>query len=98
VEKIEVLERDKSRVSPARTLASLAPGEAAVVVRISTACRGIERRRLMDLGIVPGTKIEFERRGLTGGLSAYRFRDTLIALREEQAEMIAVEEPAEVTV
>jgi DtxR family Mn-dependent transcriptional regulator len=74
-----------------KTLAELSPGGSGTVIRISPACRGIERRRLMDLGIVPGTHIEFERRGLTGGLAAYRLRDTVIALREEQAEMIAVE-------
>jgi DtxR family Mn-dependent transcriptional regulator len=74
----------------ARTLAGISPGEAVEVVGISPACRGLERRRLMDLGIVPGTRIEFERRGLTGGLAAYRVRDTLVALREEQTEMIRV--------
>jgi DtxR family Mn-dependent transcriptional regulator len=74
----------------ALTLAELEPGEVAEVDRISPACRGIERRRLMDLGIVPGTRIEFERRGLTGGLSAYRVRGTLIALREEQTSMISI--------
>jgi DtxR family Mn-dependent transcriptional regulator len=79
-----------------RTLADLHPGESAEVVRISPACMGVERRRLMDLGIVPGTQISFERRGLTGGLCAYRLRDTLVALREEQAGLIAVAEPAEV--
>lgn len=73
-----------------RTLAALEPGEAAVVARISPACRGIERRRLMDMGIVPGTTIEFERHGLTGGLCAYRVRGTVVALRAEQATMIAV--------
>jgi DtxR family Mn-dependent transcriptional regulator len=72
------------------TLASLQPGEAADVVRLSPACRGLERRRLMDLGIVPGTRITFERPGLTGGLSAYMIRDTVIGLREEQARLIRV--------
>jgi DtxR family Mn-dependent transcriptional regulator len=72
------------------TLASLTPGESADVVRLSAACRGLERRRLMDLGIVPGTRITFERRGLTGGLSAYMVRDTVIGLREEQARLIGV--------
>jgi len=77
------------------SLAGLVPGQSAEVVRISPACRGIERRRLMDLGIVPGTRIGFERRGLTGGLSAYRVRDALIALRTEQAALIAVTNVAE---
>ena len=73
------------------TLIDLQIGQSAEVVRISPACRGIERRRLMDLGIVPGTAISRERRSMTGGLSAYRVRGTLIALRREQAETIAVE-------
>jgi DtxR family Mn-dependent transcriptional regulator len=72
------------------TLASLGKGEAARVKRISPACRGLERRRLMDLGILPGTRIEYERRGLSGGLTSFRVRDTVIALREEQAMMIAI--------
>ena len=59
-------------------------------MRLSAACRGLERRRLMDLGIVPGTRVGLERRGLTGGLSAYRVRGTVIGLREEQARMIGV--------
>jgi DtxR family Mn-dependent transcriptional regulator len=71
-------------------LASLEPGETAEVTRISPLCRGLERRRLMDLGLVPGTRIRFERPGLTGGLKAYRVRGAVIALREEQARMIGV--------
>lgn len=77
--------------TPLPTLADLRIGQNAEVVRISPACRGIERRRLMDLGIVPGTAIARERRGMSGGLSAYRVRGTLIALRREQADAIAVE-------
>jgi DtxR family Mn-dependent transcriptional regulator len=74
----------------AETLASLRPRQSADVVRLSPACRGIERRRLMDLGIVPGTRVSLERRGLTGGLSAYQVRGTVIGLREEQARMIGI--------
>jgi DtxR family transcriptional regulator, Mn-dependent transcriptional regulator len=83
-------EETRSGSDAAATLASLQPGDAADVVRVSPACRGIERRRLMDLGIVAGTRVSLERRGLTGGLSAYRVRSTLIALREEQAAMIGI--------
>jgi DtxR family Mn-dependent transcriptional regulator len=74
-----------------RTLSALRPDETAQVIRLSPNCRGLERRRLMDMGIVPGTEISFERRGLTGGLCAYRVRGTVIALREEQTDMIAIE-------
>jgi DtxR family Mn-dependent transcriptional regulator len=86
------LRAEESVATPedASSLAALSPGESAEVVGISAACRGIERRRLMDLGVVPGTHIAFERRGLTGGLAAYRVRDTVVALREEQTAMILI--------
>lgn len=77
--------------APRLTLAEVKPGQRAEIIRISEACRGIERRRLMDLGLVPGTAISLERRGMTGGASAYRVRGTLIALRREQASTIGVE-------
>jgi DtxR family Mn-dependent transcriptional regulator len=72
------------------TLVDLGQGETAVVARISPACRGLERRRLMDLGILPGTRVEYDRRGLTGGLTSYVVRGTRIALRDEQAQMITI--------
>lgn len=86
--------RDGAREHPAAprlTLADLEAGQPARIIRISDACRGIERRRLMDLGLVPGTAIVLERRGMTGGASAYRVRGTLVALRSEQAHTIGVE-------
>lgn len=86
---LEAPEARRRELSPL-SLAEVAEGDVVEVDRISAACRGIERRRLMDLGIVPGTRIEFERRAFSGGLSAYRVRGTVIALRDEQAAMIAV--------
>jgi DtxR family Mn-dependent transcriptional regulator len=72
-------------------LSALQPGEEARVVSISWRCRGPERRRLMDLGVLPGTRIRAEMRSPTGDPTAYRVRDALIALRAEQAELIRVE-------
>ncbi len=43
--------------SPFRTLSSLKIGEEGIVIGISKACRGQQRRRLMDFGVVPGTKL-----------------------------------------
>ena len=40
---------------------------------------------------LPGTVIRSELRSPTGGLTAYRVRDTLIALREDQAAQIQIE-------
>lgn len=78
----------------AETLARLEPGEAAAVVSLSPACRGAERRRFLDLGILPGTDITAELRSPSGDPTAYRIRGALIALRREQAELIRVQRPA----
>jgi DtxR family Mn-dependent transcriptional regulator len=78
---------------PFRTLASAAPGEKVTVLAISRACRGAQRRRLMDLGIVPGTVIEPELSSLGGDPVAYIVRGALVALRRQQAEQIFIKPP-----
>ena len=71
-------------------LNSLELGETAEVIALSRKCRGAERRRFMDLGILPGTKIVAEMRSPGGDPTAYIIRDALIALRAEQASLIQV--------
>jgi len=78
-------------MEPGWTLADLKPGEKGKVTTLSPRCRGAERRRLLDLGIVPGTVIEAEMVSPGGDPTAYLVRDTLIALRKEQAELINIE-------
>jgi DtxR family Mn-dependent transcriptional regulator len=86
-----------SRVPDAR-LSSLRVGQEATVQDISPACRGLERRRLLDLGMVPGTKIQVEFASISGDPLAYRVRGALIALRSEQAELVHVtQEPVSTT-
>lgn len=75
----------------AQPLHSLRVGEEAKVVAVSRACRGPERRRLMDLGILPGAAIEVAMPSPMNDPVAYRVRDTLIALRKDQAQMILIE-------
>ncbi|MGE5810183.1 MAG: FeoA domain-containing protein [Ignavibacteria bacterium] len=82
-------ERDKY-VTEYRTLSSLEIGEDAVVIGISKACRGQQRRRLMDLGVVPGSKITAELKGVGGDPVAYNIRGATIALRKEQAKQIYI--------
>jgi DtxR family Mn-dependent transcriptional regulator len=76
---------------PAESLAMLEPGEQARIIGISRACRGMQRRRLMDLGMVPGTIVRAELRGAGGDPTAYRIRGALIALRNIQASLIRIE-------
>jgi DtxR family Mn-dependent transcriptional regulator len=79
---------------PRRTLAGVNPGEPAQVVGIARSCRGQQRRRLMDLGVVPGTMIVPEMPSVGGDPVAYRIRGSLIALRRNQAQQIYVSREA----
>lgn len=72
-------------------LDSLQPGESGVVTGISSLSRGVERRRLFDLGIIPGTKINVEMVNPSGDPTAYRIRGSVIALRSSQARQIRVQ-------
>ena len=67
------------------------PLEPDTVVDISQACQGPERRRLLDLGVVPGTVVTAEMQAFSGDPTAYRIRGAMIALRQEQADSIQVE-------
>jgi DtxR family Mn-dependent transcriptional regulator len=83
---------DWTREEPAgEPLSALRPGEEGRVLAISRRCRGTERRRLLDLGVLPGTVIRAEIRSPNGDPTAYRVRDALIALRAEQADFIRME-------
>lgn len=73
------------------TLMEVPVGATARVVGISPACKGSQRRRLLDLGIVRGTVIEAAFRSAGGDPIAFRIRGALIALRKEQAEWVRVE-------
>lgn len=75
---------------PARTLRDLSPGMTGVVADLSPACRGAQRRRLLDLGIVRGARITAEFASAFGDPVAYRIRGALIALRGEQAGWIRI--------
>lgn len=71
-------------------LSDLQLGEEARVLSLSPACRGAERRRLLDLGFVPGTVLSVELHSPSGDPTAYLVRGTMIALRLEQARMIRI--------
>jgi len=71
-------------------LDSLQPGQSGIVTGISSLSRGVERRRLFDLGIIPGTEIDVEMVNPGGDPTAYRIRGSVIALRNSQARQIRV--------
>lgn len=73
----------------AERLSALRPGEKATVLALE--CRGLTRRRFLDLGLTPGVTIECAMPSMLGEPKAYRVRGTLIALRREQAAQIWVQ-------
>jgi DtxR family Mn-dependent transcriptional regulator len=81
-------------VGPHESLTALKLGERGVVIGISKNCRGMQRRRLMDLGIVPGTEITAELRSPSGNPTAYNIRGAMIALRKEHAHLVHIQRKA----
>ena len=84
------LEADAAMRGPYEPLSDLALGEQAEVVGFLPSCRGVERRRLLDLGLIPGTVVAAEIRSPGGDPTGYRIRGAVIALRSKQAEQIRI--------
>lgn len=71
------------------TLDQLAPGQAGRVIRILAP--DAVTRRLMELGLTPGTLIEVVRRAPLGDPIELRLRDTHLSIRETEASQVHVE-------
>lgn len=71
------------------TLRDLAPGERGRVLKLS-GDTGI-RRRIMDMGVVPGSEVEVERLAPLGDPIEIKVRDYHLSLRKGEAAQIAVE-------
>lgn len=68
------------------SLNELKIGETGTVKKLLS--RGIERRRMLDLGLVKGTKVEALQRSPSGDPVAYFIRGAVIALRSEDASKV----------
>ena len=90
---VRYLAEDEPVDTSLTTLLDAPPGQTVRVVRISRACQGSQRRRLLDLGLVPGTAVTPELTSAAGDPTAYRIRGALIALRRTQAGLIWIEPP-----
>ena len=87
---VKPLPKETAQEGPFESLISLNFGQTGVVQNIAKSCRGLQRRRLMDLGIVPGTEITSVMPSAGGNPIAYNIRGAMIALRTEQASMIHI--------
>ncbi|MEA4899481.1 ferrous iron transport protein A [Bacillota bacterium Meth-B3] len=70
------------------TLGQLSIGTAARVVSIKSS--GHERRRILDLGLTEGTRVEALLRSPSGNPVAYLIRGAVIALRADSSNGIMV--------
>ena len=70
------------------TLAELNQGDSAVVRELVS--DGSMRRRLQDIGLIPGTKVECVQKSPLGDPTAYLIRGTVIALRCEDSSNIYI--------
>lgn len=67
-------------------LNDIVPGESAAVVRLVTP--DAMRRRFLDLGLVPGTRVECIGQSPGGDPKAYLIRGAAIAIRSEDAQTV----------
>ena len=89
---ISVREAPVDETEPAGVpLTTLGHGEEGRVVGLIPACQGLTRRRFQDLGLTPGARVERVMQSAFSDPTAYRVRNTLIALRREQSDMIRIE-------
>lgn len=72
------------------TLANLRPGQTGHVTKVGAV--GPLKRRLMDMGIVPGTAVTVEKVAPLGDPMEVRLKNYRLSLRKGEADKIEVEE------
>jgi ferrous iron transport protein A len=72
-----------------RALDELGPGESSVILSIEGEPQ--VARRLMELGLVPGTEVQVVRRAPWGDPVELRVRQTHLSIRRSEAELVHVE-------
>lgn len=71
------------------TLDQLAPAESAVVLRVTGS--GPVQRRMVDMGVVPGTRIYVQKLAPLGDPMEIKLKGFSLALRKAEAAKIEVE-------
>jgi len=87
---VEQAPQAEARPADVVPLSTLADGEEAEVVDLDAECRGLGRRRLLDLGLTPASRIRADLATAFGDPRAYRVRGSVVALRREQARHVWV--------
>ena len=71
-------------------LSELSTGAMGEVIELGPGCTGFTRRRLLDLGLTPGARVQVALDNTFGDPRAFRIRGTAIALRDAQAAQVWV--------
>jgi len=71
-----------------KTLAEMKVGQRAKVVQLMV--EGLIHRRLLDLGLLPGTEVRAIMKSPLGSPTAYDIRGSILALRPEDASKIVL--------
>jgi DtxR family Mn-dependent transcriptional regulator len=87
---VEVLPTGAQKQHQYALLSSLEVGKSAEIVGVSPQCRGQERRRLMDLGVIPGTRVMAVMKSPLGDPIAFQILGATIAIRKAQANNIFI--------
>lgn len=87
---VEIVAAENVACVKQERLSSLKIGEKAEVVGISLNFQGQQRRRLMDLGIVPGQRISAIIQSASGDPVGYRIMGTTIGIRRNQSDQIFI--------
>ncbi len=72
-----------------RTLTELELGQNAVITKVTG--NGAIRRRMIDMGIVPGMEVRMERYAPLGDPIEIKLKGCHISLRKEEAENVLIE-------
>jgi len=72
------------------TLDQLESGHEGAIVELVDALKGAQRRRLLDMGMTPGTTVRRQFNGPMGDPAAFLVRNTTLALRKSQTKFIKV--------
>ena len=71
------------------SLSDLLPGDSAIILRLPDGIPSLTRLR--ELGLLPGTKVQFVRRAPMGDPVEIMIRGALLSLRDTEAVQIEVE-------
>lgn len=69
-------------------LNDITPGQTAVIKELNI--NGSMRRRLLDIGLIDGTKVECVGKSVLGDPSAFLIRGAVIAIRSEDCKNILI--------